>query len=224
MNRSVACLIPALDAEETLGDVVQGLRRAMPGAPIIVVDDGSRDGTGRLAERLADRAISFRSNRGKGAALRAGFAEVVRLGFSAVLTIDADGQHDPAAAPELVARLADADVVIGSRAWRRASMPLRRRMSNAISSAAISRCAGCRLPDTQSGYRAIRAVVLATVSPAGDRYEFETDFLIRAARAGYRISCVPVPTIYGAPSHFREIRDAARVIRTIWSHRREAFR
>jgi glycosyltransferase involved in cell wall biosynthesis len=224
VSQSVACLIPALDAEGTLGDVVQGLRRALPRAAIIVVDDGSRDGTRRLAERLADRVVSFEQNRGKGAALRAGFAEIIRSGYDTVLTIDADGQHDPAAAPELITHLADADVVIGSRGGRRGSMPLRRRMSNAISSAAISRCAGCHLPDTQSGYRAIRAEVLTRVTPAGDRYEFETDFLIRAARAGFRISCVPIPTIYGAPSHFREIRDAVRVIRTIWSHRREAFR
>jgi len=103
-------------------------------------------------------------------------------------------------------------------------MPVHRRLSNALSSAAISRCAGCALPDTQSGYRAMSAAVLRRVHPAGDRYEFETDFLIRAARAGFRIECVPVPTIYGAPSHFREIRDAMRVIQTIWSHRREAFR
>ena len=222
MNASVACLIPALDAAETLGDVVQGLRRALPHAPIIIVDDGSRDATRRVAERMADRVLSFEHNRGKGAALRTGFAEVLRLGHDAVLTIDADGQHDPAVAPELVARLADADVVIGSRGRRRATMPLRRRMSNAISSAAISRCAGCRLPDTQSGYRAIRADVLRRVAPEGDRYEFETDFLIRAVRAGFRVTSVPIPTVYGPPSHFRHVEDGARVISTIWRHRQGA--
>lgn len=224
MIAPVACVIPALDAEATLGAVVAGLRRALPDATIILVDDGSRDGTRRLARERCDRVVAFDVNRGKGAALRAGFEEALAAGFAAVLTIDADGQHAPSAAPALLAALDDADVVIGSRSRTSTAMPLRRRLSNALSSAAISRCAGCALPDTQSGYRAIRADVLRRVRPEGDRYEYETDFLIRAARAGLRIACVPVPTIYGAPSHFRELRDAMRVIHTIWRHRHEAFR
>jgi glycosyltransferase involved in cell wall biosynthesis len=224
MTAPLACVIPALDAGATLGGVVAGLRRAVPRAEVIVVDDGSRDDTRAVAERVADRVIGFERNRGKGAALRAGFAEALARGSAAVLTIDADGQHDPSVAPILLAALDRADVVVGARSRARSAMPVHRRLSNALSSAAISRCAGCELPDTQSGYRAMSAAVLRRVHPAGDRYEFETDFLIRAARAGFRIECVPVPTIYGAPSHFREIRDAMRVIQTIWSHRREAFR
>jgi glycosyltransferase involved in cell wall biosynthesis len=220
----VACVIPALDAAATLPGVVDGLRSRLPGATIIAIDDGSRDGTRQVAERRCDRVLSFAVNRGKGAALRAGFAAALELGCAAVLTIDADGQHDPAAAPALVAALDHADVVVGTRSRAATGMPLHRRMSNALSSAAISRCAGCELPDTQSGYRAIRAAVLAHVHPEGNRYEYETSFLIRAARAGFHITSVPIPTIYGAPSHFREIRDAMRVIHTIWRHRPEAFR
>jgi len=220
----LACVIPALDAAATLGRVVDGLRNRLPGATIIAVDDGSGDGTRQVAARRCDRVVSFAANRGKGAALRAGFAAALELRCAAVLTIDADGQHDPAAAPALVAALDHADVVVGMRTRASTAMPLHRRMSNALSSAAISRCAGCELPDTQSGYRAIRAAVLAHVRAEGDRYEYETSFLIRAARAGFRITSVPIPTIYGAPSHFREIRDAMRVIHTIWRHRHEAFR
>jgi glycosyltransferase involved in cell wall biosynthesis len=220
----LACVIPALDAEATLAPVVRGLRAALPGATIIAVDDGSRDGTRRLAAELCDHVVGFDENRGKGAALRAGFAEALARDAAAVLTIDADGQHDPAAAPALAAALDGADLVVGTRARSSTAMPIHRRISNAFSSAVISRCAGCALPDAQSGYRAIRAVVLRTVRPLGDRYEYETDLLIRAARAGFRIACVPVATIYGAPSHFREFRDAVRVLRTIWQHRGEAFR
>jgi hypothetical protein len=102
-------------------------------------------------------------------------------------------------------------------------MPLRRRISNALSSAAISMVAGRSLPDTQCGYRAIRSEVIRSVSAVGERYEFETDFIIRAARAGFHIVAVPIPTIYipradGGRSHFRECRDAARVIATIVRH------
>lgn len=212
------CVIPAYNVEATLGAVAAGVRDALGAITIIAVDDGSSDGTRLVAERTCDRVIGFSSNRGKGAALRAGFEAALALGAGAVLTIDADGQHEPARASSLLDALATADVVIGVRA-RDGAMPLHRRMSNALSSRAISACAGCPLPDTQSGYRAMRGGVVRDVRPAGDRYEFETEFLILAGQAGYRIAAIPVPTIYGAPSHFRELRDSVRVVRSIWRYR-----
>ena len=222
--RDVRVVIPALDAAATIGDVVAGVRQALPQASVMVVDDGSADATSRASAAAGARVIAFERNRGKGAALRAAFAKALEDGVDAVLTIDADGQHDPAMAPRLVDALAGADVVIGVRRRVRSRMPIHRRVSNQVSSWAISRCAGMQLPDSQSGYRAIRADVLRRVQPRGDRYEFETDFLILAARAGFRIAGVTIPTIYGAPSHFRPLYDAARVVGTIWRHRREAFR
>jgi glycosyltransferase involved in cell wall biosynthesis len=221
---TVLVVVPALDAAPTIAGVVAGIRGMLPKAPVLVVDDGSTDGTGQVARAAGARVVRFDVNRGKGAALRAAFALAVEDGMAAVLTIDADGQHDPALAPALVAALASADVVVGVRRREGTRMPLHRRVSNGLSSWAISWCAGVPLPDTQSGYRAIRVEVLRRIAPVGDRYEFETDFLIRAARAGFRIAGVPIPTIYGAPSHFRPLHDAARVVATIWRHRREAFR
>ena len=233
---SVRVVVPALDAAATIGQVIAGVRGAFAGAhgswdlgalsqaSLVVVDDGSRDGTSNVAAAEGADVIVLGRNRGKGAALRVAFADALEDDVDAVVTLDADGQHDPALLPALVAALADADIVIGVRRREGTPMPLHRRVSNALSSWAISRCAGVRLPDTQSGYRAIRAEVLARVEPRGDRYEYETDFLILAARAGFRIAGVPIPTIYGAPSHFRPLRDAARVVATIWRHRREAFR
>lgn len=212
------CVIPALDAAPTVGGIARALRAAVPHAVIVGVDDGSTDATRAELAASCDEVLAWNVNRGKGAALRAGFDRARELGAAAVLTIDADGQHDPACAPAILAGLARADVVIGTRRRERTAMPVHRRVSNALSSAAISRCAGCELPDTQSGYRAIRREVLDAVRAEGSRYEFETDFLIRAARQGFRVAGVPVPTIYGAPSHFRELRDALRVIGTIWRH------
>jgi glycosyltransferase involved in cell wall biosynthesis len=179
------------------------------------VDDGSHDRTAAIAVACADRVVQFFRNRGKGAALRAGFQVAAAWKASAVLTIDADGQHDPACALRLVAALGFADIAIGVRARAGTAMPWHRRLSNAVSSAAISACAGRSLSDSQSGYRAIRTDILARIDPTGDRYEYETDLLIRAARAGFRIACLSVPTIYGAPSHFRSVRDSARIARTI---------
>lgn len=222
MIAPVACVVPALDAERTLPHVARALRDALPHATLIAVDDGSRDGTHAAAKATCDRVVRFTRNRGKGAALRAGIAEALALGVSAVLTIDADGQHDPESAPALLAALTRADVAIGART-RRGSMPLARRVTNALAAAAVGAIVGARLADAQSGYRAIRRAVLEHVAALGDRYEFETDFLIRAGRAGYTIVAVPVATRYGAPSHFRPVRDGARVVRTIWRHRRGAL-
>src|SRR6185437_12803631 len=95
------------------------------------------------------------------------------------------------------------------------AMPWHRRISNAFSAAAVSACAGQRISDSQSGFRAFRAAGLACLAPAGDRYEYETDLLIAAGRAGLRIASVDIPTIYGAASHFRAVRDSARVVGTI---------
>lgn len=215
----VTCIIPAYRAMHTLPSVVHALRVAIPAVRVVIVDDGSGDGTGSIAENLADRTICLERNRGKGAALRAGFETALRFGDEVVLTLDADGQHDPSYAPMLLRALDDCDIVIGQRTRTGSTMPLRRRMTNAMASMAIARVAGIRLEDTQSGFRAIRRHVLERVQARGDRYEFETDFLIRSARAGFRVCNVKIPTVYGPVSHFRSMSDAVRIVRTIWSHR-----
>ncbi len=207
---AVGCVIPALDAADTVGAVVLALREALaavrherpeqdggPAPIVIVVDDGSRDATAAIAAACAGLALALTE------------------GAERVLTIDADGQHDPSYAPALLAALECADLAVGSRARRGTAMPWPRRVSNALSARLVSACAGRAVPDSQSGFRALRADTLRRLRPAGDGYEFETDMLIRAGRAGLRIACVPIPTIYGAPSHFRPVRDTARIARTI---------
>lgn len=222
MSRTV-CVVPALNAAESLPGVLDLLRIALPEASIVGIDDGSTDGTGAIMRATCERAIRFPLNLGKGAALRAGFDAALAMDADRVLTIDADGQHDPSFAPRLVAALNDADVVVGARTRVGSRMPLHRRATNALSSVAMSAVARCHLPDAQSGYRAMRRNVLEAVHASGDRYEFETDFLIRAARQGFRIVSTPVPTIYGSSSYFREWRDSLRVVAAIWRHREGAL-
>ena len=222
MGESIACIVPALDAARSVGAVLDGLRNALPDARLVGVDDGSSDATGAVMLHRCDHVVTHAVNRGKGAALRAGFHLAIAAGATTIVTVDADGQHDPAAAPTLIAALDGADIVIGARR-REGRMPLGRRLTNGMSAAAVSHCTGQHVPDSQSGFRAMRAEVVRAVRPAGDRYEFETAFLILAARAGFRIGSVPVATLYGAPSHFRPFRDAASVIRTIWNHRPSAM-
>jgi hypothetical protein len=103
-------------------------------------------------------------------------------------------------------------------------MPLGRRVTNALASAAVGAIIGSTIPDSQSGFRAIRRAVLDRVSGHGDRYEYETDFLIQAGRAGFRIQAVPIATVYGTPSRFRPVRASTPVVRTIWRPRTGAVR
>jgi glycosyltransferase involved in cell wall biosynthesis len=211
-------VIPALNAAPTLAGVIAGIRAAIPGVYVIAVDDGSTDGTAAIVTTHADGPILFRRNEGKGAALRAGFAAALAHGPGVILTIDADGQHDPACAPALIGALDHADVAIGARV-RNGGMPVGRRLTNRLSAMAVEYCVGRPIEDAQSGFRAIRPDVAARVRPKGNRYEFETEFLILAARRGYTLSFVTIPTTYGTnvPSQFRPIRDSARIVRTLWS-------
>ena len=219
MIAPAVCIIPAYQASATLGGVVAGLRASLPDALVVAVDDGSTDATGEVARACCDEVIVFPRNRGKGAALRAGAERALRRGAQALVTIDADGQHDPAAAAPLLAALEDADLAIGVRERKGSGMPLARRITNGASSLAMSACARTSLRDPQSGYRVYRRIVLESVRGEGDRYDYESDLLLRALRAGYRVAQLSVPTIYGAPSHFLPIADGVRVVRTIWRHR-----
>lgn len=220
----VVGIIPALNAAKTVRNVAQSLKRAIPEIFIIGIDDGSTDETRDILKVVCGKVIGFDKNRGKGAALRAGFAAAQETDCKAILTIDADGQHDPAFAPQLLDKLSEADIILGTRALNTQTVPIHRRLANMVSSAATRLVARQAIPDSQSGFRAIRREVIDNIHAKGDRYEFETDFLVRAAIAGYTIKGVTVPTIYGPPSHFRTWSDAWRVTRTLWSHRGALFR
>lgn len=213
---SVAAVIPARDAQSTVADVVRRLRDVLPDAAILVVDDGSADETGAMARAAGAEVLRHEVNRGKGAALQTGFDEAVRRGADRVLTLDADGQHDPALAPELLRALDRWDVVIGSRDGDRTGMPWIRRATNSVMTRIVSGLARHRIADTQSGYRAVRADVLRSVRPRSSRFEYESEFLIEAGRKGFTFGAVAIPTLYNAPgSHIDPFRDTIRFFRLV---------
>src|SRR6185295_2407625 len=142
----VIAVIPARDAAATIGDVVRGLLAVLPRAEVVVVDDGSTDGTGERARAAGAVVVRHPVNRGKGAALESGFDEALRRGCDAVLALDADGQHDPAFAPRLIEGLEAADLVIGSREGNRVGMPWLRRATNDVTTWFVSQLAGQRIP------------------------------------------------------------------------------
>ena len=223
MIEPVVVIVPAYNAEQSLSRVVKGLRECLPEATVLGVNDGSTDGTAALMRRLCDRTIEFPGNRGKGVALRAAFAAALETDCRAVVTIDSDGQHDPQFAPSLLSALDQCHVAIGTRDLSGEQVPRHRRIANFLSTAATRLISGGAVGDSQSGYRAIRREVLENVHAEGDRYEFETDFIIRSAHAGYTFMNVPISTIYGSPSYFRAFHDAMLVIRVLWKHRSGVF-
>lgn len=212
-------VIPARDAAGTVAAVVRGLRAAVPGLTVIVVDDGSTDATGEEARAAGAVVVRHSVNQGKGAALQSGFDEAIRRGADRVLALDADGQHDPVVAPSLLGALDRADVVVGTRRHDRATMPWLRRATNDVTSWWVSRLAGVPVEDSQSGYRAVAAPVLRAVRPRSRRFDYESEFLVAAARAGFRIGATPIPTLYNAPgSHIHPARDTIRFIRFVLRH------
>src|SRR5579859_3671995 len=212
---AIAAIIPAYQAAATVGDVVGRVRAVLPGARIYVIDDGSRDATAAAGRAAGAEVLAHAVNRGKGAALRTGVDEAASRGADAVITLDADGQHAPEAIPALLAPLGQgtADLVIGARD-RSGAMPLPRRFSNWLSSAVTSRIGGHAIVDAQSGFRAFRATLARAVRPPESHYDYEAAFLLGALAGGWRVTSVPVPTIYaGAPSHFGSWSDTERLAR-----------
>ncbi|MGH7547106.1 MAG: glycosyltransferase family 2 protein [Gemmatimonadales bacterium] len=209
----VAVVIPAYRAAATVATVVARARRAVPGATVYVVDDGSNDGTAEQARGRGVVVAVHSRNLGKGAALRTGFARALAEGAQVIVTLDADGQHPPEDIPRLVApvRGGEADLVLGARA-RTGAMPLSRRCSNWVSAALTSRIGGRAVPDAQTGFRALSRRAAETIRPREERYDFETAFLLAALTQGLTVRSIPVPTVYeGRQSHFRHWGDTWRV-------------
>lgn len=207
----VAALIPAYDEAPRIAAVVSGLLPIV--ARVLVVDDGSRDGTGEVARAAGAEVLTQPENGGKGLAIRAGIARLLAGDTTHVLLLDGDGQHDPADAPALLAAAATADgLVIGERPFERAEMPRSRYYTNVISSWVISRVfIGQTVRDAQSGYRVIAADWLRRLRLTARGYEIETEMLIKVARAGGRIVRVPIAMRYlGSPSKLRPVRDTTR--------------
>ncbi len=208
---NLALLLPARNEEEGLARVLPECLRRAPRDAILVVDDGSTDGTAEVAARAGVAVLSWRPGRGKGAALRAGFARLLAEGRDAIVTLDADGQHDPAEVPRFVAAAEEsgADLVVGARADAVSRV---RRLANRASAGLLSLASGQRVLDAQSGYRLYRARLLRDAPAGGDGFEFETEILARALAAG-RVAFVPIATIPARrPSHIHPLRDGLAIV------------
>lgn len=213
-----AVIIPSYNAAVPLPALLQRVLAVTEAGNIIVVDDGSTDGTGRIAASCGIRVVSHGVNRGKGAALQSGFDAALAGGFEAVVTMDADLQHEPERIPEFIreAERGPYDVIIGSRMRETSSMPFHRLLSNTITSFLVRLRTGAAITDSQSGFRFIRSSILRKVRIASAGFEGETEFLIKAAAAGARFGSVPIRTIYaGEKSHMTHLRTTLHFIRVL---------
>ena len=212
MSVRIAAVIPAYQAAPSVGAVARGVLAVIP--DLLVLDDGSTDGTAEEARKAGARVISFPENRGKGAALRAAFADLFGRGFDGVITLDADGQHLPEEIPKLLAAAPGADLVLGVRDHLFAEMSAVRRASNRLSSRAISFAAGRALSDIQTGFRFYSKALIETVGFPESRFEAESAVVVRAARRGFRIVSVPVHLGFAdgrTTSHYRPLLDSLRI-------------
>jgi glycosyltransferase involved in cell wall biosynthesis len=214
----ICALIPAFNEAPHIAKVVEGAREHV--ADVVVIDDGSSDGTADIARSAGATCLQLRRNCGKASALRAGIAFAREHNFTHVITLDGDGQHLPEDIPVLlrVAEETGADLVIGARSFDRAHMPRSRYFSNIIGSRLASALVGRKIRDSQCGFRLFRLDKLGDAKLRSRCYELEMEILIKMARSGCTIAHAPVRMIYGegeARSKMKPVRDTVRVC--LWS-------
>ncbi|HYO79734.1 MAG TPA: glycosyltransferase family 2 protein [Thermoanaerobaculia bacterium] len=218
MSERFAVLIPALNAERTIAQVVVDARKELE--PVIVVDDGSRDATGEVARNNGATVLRHEVNRGKGGALTTGFAWALENGFDGVITLDADGQHLAREIPKFIAARAanGADLIIGGRAHLFEGMLPRRRNANRFSAWSISIAAGVRVTDSQSGFRFYSSRLLRTLKLRTNGFDMESEVIVRAGRNGFAIVTIPIDLGFVdgiATSHYKPLKDTLRIAWTV---------
>lgn len=222
--RSRFCaVIPAYREAARIGAVVAAVRRQ--GLDVLVVDDGSDDGTATVAAAAGARVIRHETNRGKGAALQSGFRTARQEGYEGVVTLDADGQHAPEEIPKFVEAYERTriPVLIGNRMWNPVGMPRIRRLTNQFMSWLLSRQMRCYLPDTQCGFRFFRCDLLPHIETSATRFAAESEILLLLAARGVRMDSVRIRTIYANEvSKIHPLTDTVRFYRMLraWRRRR----
>jgi len=214
----ILALIPAYNEAQQIASVVT---RALEHLPVLVVDDGSKDDTAAQAEHSGATVLRQVPNQGKGAALRAGFRQAINEGYEAVITLDADGQHDPTEISKFlgVYQANHADLIIGARNFDQ--MPFVRRLANTSGQKLFSWALGQPVRDNQSGYRFIsRQLMDALLTSDEQGFEFEVEMIVTCIQQGFKLDWVPIQTIYaGESSHIQPLNHTRNFLRVVWQTR-----
>jgi len=212
---SILAVIPAYNEAARIASVVTS---ALVHLPVLVVDDGSADDTAARAETTGATVLHQTPNQGKGTALRAGFRWALDAGYDAVLTLDADGQHDPTEIPTFLHAYSihPADLIIGARDFDQ--IPPVRRLANTLGRLTFSWALGQRIRDNQSGYRLIsRRLMEAVLTSREQGFEFEVEMIVTCVRSGFTLDWVPIRTIYaGQRSHINPVHHVVRFLRVVY--------
>jgi len=215
--KKILILIPAFNAEKTIYQLIEKIStNNIEKENILVVDDGSFDSTYEIAKNCGVNVLQHKKNKGKGEALKTGFGYALKEGYSGVITLDADLQHDPRFIPEFIKK-AESDILVGTRDIRLKTMPLPRWLSNNLTSIIVSILGDTKVRDSQSGYRYISTEVLKSIRLKTKKYELESELLIKAGRRKFKIDPVPISTIYqGSKSFINPLVDTGRFIKLMW--------
>jgi glycosyltransferase involved in cell wall biosynthesis len=220
--KNVYILIPSYKASQSLAALLPLLLQTIPAANIMVVDDASGDDTAKVCQGSAVALIAHQRNQGKGAALRSGFKRIMHT-CDWIITMDADGQHSPQDLPAFLHTLQNnphAGIIIGRRDLHPRSMPPARILSNRLTSGALSLLCGQPIYDAQCGYRAYATPFLRRINIEFNRFQMESEVILKATSLGYRVCFVAVQTLYfSGGSHIAHVRDTLRWIQavvTLW--------
>lgn len=212
----VCVIIPTYNESDTIGNLVSKIKKL--GFDVLVIDDGSTDNTREIVKGKSVLLLENNTNLGKGSALRRGFDYAILNEYDFVVTMDGDGQHSPTEIVRFIelAQKERAGIIVGDRMQNCIGMPWVRQMTNSFMSRFISRLAGQHIPDTQCGFRLIKIDVLKNIKLISQRFEIESEILIKAARSGFKVISTPIKTIYqGEKSKISPFIDTLRFVRLI---------
>ena len=218
MTERVMVLIPAYNAAKSVGDVVRATKEVV--SDVVVINDGSRDDTAAVARAAGAEVIDHPQNRGKGGALKTGFAHAVKNGYDVVITLDADGQHLPREIPKFLKAREEtnADLIIGGRAHLFGEMLPRRRLANRFSAWSISKASKTKVTDSQSGFRLYSANLLRSAKLRTDGFDLESEVIVRAGVGGFKILTIPIDLGFVdgiSTSHYKPLKDTLRIAWTV---------
>ena len=210
-------MIPAFNAARYLDELVTRIKNVVPSVDILVINDGSTDDTGTIAESLNCYILANKTNRGKGYSLKRGFAYAIDKNYDYLMTIDADLQHLPEEIKIFLSQIGNGHISIGTRELSLSKMPLSRWLSNNLTSLMVSIFGGRVIRDSQSGFRMFDLKALKRMKAESNRFDFESELLFQTGLLNIKINEVPISTIYKEEtSSINHIGDTLRFIKRIW--------
>ena len=210
-------IIPGHNEEKSIGQVVEKAKKFAAASKIVVVDDGSRDGTAAEAGRRGVTVLRHLINLGKGAALRTGGQYSSRRGAEALVFMDSDGQHDPEDLPRLLAALKDNDIVFTFRDRKSTDMPFIKKFGNTFIDAAMQLLFHINVKDTQCGYKAMTRAAYEKMQLMSNDYSIESEIAAKAGKYKLKFTQLPIKTVYADRYKGTTVFDGVKIVlKMLW--------